>query len=216
MTPDSTRFAADNSKKDHIMKINKIIGGLMAAVAVLATQAAHAALTFADPITLNSPGVVGQATGITGGGPGTESTMTTIAQTLLNMAAGSTQSLNIGSGSTLKTSSTEYAGTITSAFGGGTVNIPLGYQFVIGKYDGPQGGYILFYLGGQDATIPNLPWSIFGNQNDQGFALSGWYAFNATDVIAPVPEPATVVAGALLLLPLGASAVRILRKNRTA
>jgi len=31
-----------------------------------------------------------------------------------------------------------------------------------------------------------------------------------------VPEPATLVAGALLLLPLGVSAVRILRKNRTA
>jgi hypothetical protein len=31
-----------------------------------------------------------------------------------------------------------------------------------------------------------------------------------------VPEPTTVVAGALLLLPLGASAVRILRKNRNA
>lgn len=31
-----------------------------------------------------------------------------------------------------------------------------------------------------------------------------------------VPEPGTVIAGALLLLPFGASAVRILRKNRVA
>jgi hypothetical protein len=39
-------------------------------------------------------------------------------------------------------------------------------------------------------------------------------------VVAPltppsVPEPSTILAGALLLLPLGASTVRILRKNRT-
>jgi hypothetical protein len=33
---------------------------------------------------------------------------------------------------------------------------------------------------------------------------------------APVPEPATVVAGALLLLPLGVGAVRSLRKERVA
>ena len=34
--------------------------------------------------------------------------------------------------------------------------------------------------------------------------------------LAIVPETSTIVAGALLLLPLGASAVRILRKNRVA
>ena len=31
---------------------------------------------------------------------------------------------------------------------------------------------------------------------------------------SPVPEPSTIIAGALMLLPLGVSAVRILRKNR--
>lgn len=35
-------------------------------------------------------------------------------------------------------------------------------------------------------------------------------------VLVPVPEPATTIAGALLLLPFGASAVRILRKNQKA
>jgi len=33
---------------------------------------------------------------------------------------------------------------------------------------------------------------------------------------AAVPEPTTMIAGALLLLPFGASTLRILRKNRTA
>ncbi|HTY88002.1 MAG TPA: hypothetical protein VMB80_11095 [Candidatus Acidoferrum sp.] len=36
--------------------------------------------------------------------------------------------------------------------------------------------------------------------------------FDITEV--PVPEPSTMIAGALLLLPLGASVLRILRKNR--
>jgi hypothetical protein len=31
-----------------------------------------------------------------------------------------------------------------------------------------------------------------------------------------VPEPTTMIAGALLLLPFGASTLRMLRKNRTA
>lgn len=35
-----------------------------------------------------------------------------------------------------------------------------------------------------------------------------------SDTYLAVPEPSTVIAGALLLLPFGASAVRILRKNR--
>ena len=48
---------------------------------------------------------------------------------------------------------------------------------------------------------------------------------NANDIVGlsvldqsfhTVPEPTTVLAGALLLLPLGASTLRILRRNRTA
>jgi len=34
--------------------------------------------------------------------------------------------------------------------------------------------------------------------------------------ITPVPEPTTIVAGALLLLPFGASTIRFMRKNRAA
>jgi hypothetical protein len=34
------------------------------------------------------------------------------------------------------------------------------------------------------------------------------------DVLGIVPEPTTIIAGALLLLPFGASALRIVRKNR--
>ena len=39
---------------------------------------------------------------------------------------------------------------------------------------------------------------------------------NTTPYIAPVPEPTTLLAGALLLLPFGASTLRFVRKNRAA
>lgn len=39
---------------------------------------------------------------------------------------------------------------------------------------------------------------------------------NKQPMLAIVPEPSTVIAGALLLLPFGVSTVRILRKNKTA
>lgn len=35
-------------------------------------------------------------------------------------------------------------------------------------------------------------------------------------VLAPVPEPTTMIAGALLLLPFGASTLRVFRKNRAS
>lgn len=41
----------------------------------------------------------------------------------------------------------------------------------------------------------------------------GYHATFTSDV-EPVPEPTTIVAGALLLLPFGASTLRIFRKNR--
>ena len=53
-------------------------------------------------------------------------------------------------------------------------------------------------VGGLDLTDPN------GNQAAQD------------QLIISVPEASTIIAGALLALPLGASAFRILRRNRTA
>lgn len=47
-------------------------------------------------------------------------------------------------------------------------------------------------------------------QNIEGAVTSGW--IGAT----PVPEPTTFIAGALLLLPFGVSALRVVRKNRKA
>ena len=50
---------------------------------------------------------------------------------------------------------------------------------------------------------------------DTGGPSSGSVDINSITV-STVPEPTTMIAGALLLLPFGATTLRILRKNRTA
>ena len=50
----------------------------------------------------------------------------------------------------------------------------------------------------------------------QLFGLVGSAGADEQGFVVPVPEPTTVIAGLLLLLPLGASTLRIVRKNRLA
>ena len=54
----------------------------------------------------------------------------------------------------------------------------------------------------------------FGFEQDQSyFGLAG---VDVEPLVAPVPEPGTYFAGALMLLPFGVSGLRMLRKNRKA
>ena len=46
------------------------------------------------------------------------------------------------------------------------------------------------------------------------YQAAEWWGYQYSNV--EVPEPSTCIAGVLLLLPLGASTVRLLRKKRTA
>jgi choice-of-anchor C domain-containing protein len=64
-----------------------------------------------------------------------------------------------------------------------------------------------------------MSWDIVATSSSSvlSFQDSGGTAYgSALDNVSlvPVPEPATMIAGALLLLPFGASTFRILRKNR--
>jgi hypothetical protein len=78
---------------------------------------------------------------------------------------------------------------ITSTVGGLTAN-------AFDELSAPGGGH-----------GPFLSAAHVQNTTGAGSGGSGW--------IAPVPEPTTMIAGALLLLPFGASTLRILRKGRT-
>jgi hypothetical protein len=69
----------------------------------------------------------------------------------------------------------------------------------------PTGGISDFIVVNTTATV----WAGSYGQLQDGFSSEG-------QILAPVPEPTTIVAGALMLLPLGIGAVRALRKDRTA
>lgn len=55
------------------------------------------------------------------------------------------------------------------------------------------------------------PFTIYTVANDAGDSIT-----YQIDSVVTVPEPTTMIAGALLLLPFGADTLRILRRNRTA
>jgi len=61
-------------------------------------------------------------------------------------------------------------------------------------------------------TSPNLTSIYAGNTGVTVASFSG--AISSAATVSAVPEPSTIVAGALLLLPLGASTLRVLRKGK--
>ena len=61
------------------------------------------------------------------------------------------------------------------------------------------------------------PYTIYNAVNDSGDSITYTNTYQITPQIHNVvPEPTTMIAGALLLLPFGASTLRILRKSRAA
>lgn len=120
-----------------------------------------------------------------------------------NASAGATQVLTL-SGSTIKIGA------------GNTLTLESG---------GTEFG---FYLGGKEGTFYSEPSQNSGSDylatlNWGGGTVLAWEDLPLTKSdkdyqdmvvkIAPVPEPRTLISGALLLLPFGASAIRILRRK---
>jgi hypothetical protein len=215
-----SRYQTTNNKLKEQTNMKKLI--LLGAIVALLSQASHATLSWSSPLTSSSPNIVGIAYGVTGSGQGNDAFKFDVAQILLDMGANATLTQPVGSTSTLfNTFATDYNGTVvtaSSASGGAGDSVGSGWDFVIAKYDGQNAGYILFYLGGEAANLPQYP-ANFWTSNTEKFGISGWTAFDATgiEIIPPttaVPEPATVIAGALLLIPLGVQAARTLRNRK--
>ncbi len=90
----------------------------------------------------------------------------------------------------------------------GTVNVTAGFDYA----SIANGSPIVFNFSGI-GTVKVTPLGLTtGNIGDLGTTT---YDVNGSFLFTPVPEPTTVVAGALLLVPFAASTIRILRK-RTA
>jgi hypothetical protein len=97
-------------------------------------------------------------------------------------------------------------------YGQPTATVHLGTgggQYLIAQWDGPNGADAVYYIAGLsgNVTIVNdLPGVDSHGTPLSNFGLSGYWV--------AVPEPNTFLAGALLLLPFGVSAVGILRNRR--
>jgi hypothetical protein len=160
-----------------------IIASVFVFVAALNTKA------YADTLTLNSPDVVG-AIGTTSQQPPNSNitTETTISQTLLDQPAGTSAPPSCTLAEyCYQTSNTEYSGTLTFAekvtFTGDSSQliIPDGLDYVLVKYDGPNAGYVLFYVGAGSTTtaVPEYSYNIWG-KNDQQYQISHWTGFCST------------------------------------
>lgn len=190
----------------------KRIATIVAVIGLCAgvSTSVNATITWPTPLTINSDNVVGAKDIKTPGDTSDIPHERDVANTLLAMVAGVGQPAPPFEDGEYVTSTIEYGtGGIGSATvtGGAQVGgaIDAGWEYALAKYDGPKAGWVLFYLGGDDTVLPNLPYSLWGNPTDTGFALSHATVFNA------VPEPSTYIAGALLLIPLLAQARRLKR-----
>jgi hypothetical protein len=76
------------------------------------------------------------------------------------------------------------SGGVKGTNGDNTVN-DAGAVWALAKYDGQNAGYVLFYLPDFGTTLPQIPWEIWGNQNDQGFALSHYTVFTGLNTCPP-------------------------------
>lgn len=161
-------------------------------------------LAHANTITLNDPGIVGAVEGVlTASNP---DNVEILAERLLAMAinqvilAPAIPGINCDGGNVdqtpceYKTGDNEYASANLTFVGKddtGSNNITSllqGDVYIMAKYDGPNAGYILFYLpdwnadpANTDNVLPQHPWSIFGTQDGQ-FAITHYNAYTVTNV----------------------------------
>ena len=129
-----------------------------------------------------------------------------IAQAILNLALGGV------SGDNEANTVYDYSGVIgaTSGVQGpeGEFDVPAGWSYALAKYDGKNGGYVLFALGGTATDLPQYPYN-FWTTNHEQYAISHYTTFNVTGTPDPQNIPEGGVGVALFgLLTLGMGAVR--------
>jgi hypothetical protein len=132
---------------------------------------------------------------------------------LLGLGANATDTHDFGGavGShDFQTSLVDYNGSV-SAVGamkdetGGTSG--SGWTYVLAKYDGPNGGDVVWFVGGAAFTLPSDSSGLWTNNQDKGYGLSHWTGFGSTSV------PDTGMSAMLLALGLTAVAIAAFRRR---
>lgn len=128
---------------------------------------------------------------------------------LIGMSLGSSDT---ALGQDFTRSNADFGALPTAVFGlnGTGTSIGLGttdYVYLFAKYDGPNFGSIVWYVGDLDGTI-SIP-SGAGGDTGSKYGLSGWTLFTGDGTTTEVPEP-----GLLLMLGLGLAALGIGRRRR--
>jgi hypothetical protein len=91
--------------------------------------------------------------------------------------------------------------------GTGTTFVDQGYTYLAAKYDGPNGGTEVWYLGGvASGTSIVIPANAFGTANNQ-YGLSGWNFFTATRDNPNFPPQGSVPDGGSTFALLGCALV---------
>ncbi|CEF48986.1 unnamed protein product [uncultured bacterium] len=159
-------------------------------------------------LSINDPGVVGT---IVTGEPSSTANEVVYTNTLLGLAA-NTGPVTI-SGHVYTTSSTDYNGTVSGGVQDSTGNlvVPAGFDFVLAKYDGPNGGDVVYALNGASITLPATSATIWVNGQGAGYGLSHFTVFNPDVVINPhtVPDGGATVA----LLGLSMTGLAVARRR---
>lgn len=105
---------------------------------------------------------------------------------LLGLGADVTDIHNFGNPQdpyTFQTSLVDFNGTVNVAdaiqnqtLGG------MGFDYVMAKFDGPNGGDVLWYVGGAAFSPPGDSVGLWANNAGQGYGLSHWTGFGSTSV----------------------------------
>ena len=108
----------------------------------------------------------------------------------------------------------DYSGTLNVADAvrintGNGSGIAAGYDYVMAKYDGPNAGWVLFYLGGEASSIPSFPYDLW-TTNTGKYQLSNLTLWRSSKT-TPVPEP-----GSLALIGAALLSLVVIRRRRAA
>lgn len=177
---------------------------------LLATLIAMGLATTVRAITITDPGVVGIVYLNGNNIPSDPVTEAGLLNTLLGLPANTT----VGAPAplpptiTFQTGPTDYSGTVSGGQQMGGTSVPAGWSYVLAKYDGPNGGYVAWALGGLAFTVPQFPAPTFTTNPNQ-YALSHFTVFNPTTT---VPEGGSTLALLALSLLVGEGLRRKFRK----